>query len=41
MKKYIKFIVIIIVLIVFSLLGFLIYKNLFQGSNTNRYENIE
>lgn len=41
MKKYIKYVVILVILAVVVVLGFLIYKNLFKGSSTNRYENIE
>lgn len=40
-KKYIKYIIILIVILLISIISFLIYKNLFVGSENLRYEGIE
>jgi len=40
-KKYIKYIIIFIVVLLIFITSFLIYKNLFAGTNSSRYENIE
>ncbi len=41
MKKYIKYIVLVVIMIVIFILGFFIYKNLFADSVNSRYKDIE
>lgn len=41
LKKYYKWILIAVVIIIVSVLTFLIYKNLFSGGNSNRLDGIE
>lgn len=40
-KKIIKYSILVIILVLISILGFFVYKNLFAGINNTRYENIE
>ena len=40
-KKIIKYSILVIILVLISILSFLVYKNLFEGVNNTRYENIE
>ena len=40
-KKYYKLIVIAVVILIISILGVLIYKNLFQSGDSNRLDGIE
>ncbi|MBQ2947315.1 MAG: hypothetical protein IJE04_05710 [Bacilli bacterium] len=41
MKKYIKYIVLFVIIIVIFILGFFIYKNMFADSVNSRYKDIE
>ena len=41
LKKYYKLIIVFVVILIISLLGLLIYKNLFQEGTSNRLEGIE
>lgn len=41
MKKYIKYIVLLVIMIVIFILGFFIYKNMFADSVNTRYKDIE
>mgnify|MGYP003300286731 CR=1 FL=1 len=41
MKKYIKYIILLIIIMVIFVLGFFIYKNMFADSVNSRYKDIE
>ena len=40
-KKIIKYSIITIIVIIFVIIGYMVYKNVFAGSESKRFENIE